>query len=260
MGVLRLALAIAFCSVASGPALAGEPPATHSAIADLIVGLRQSVSASGARVLDEAEQWLSKLELGGGSAGDLRPGIGVLALEATGHVAARIAKIIPLGLDDAASANAAKRPTRLGLQELLVATVVNGDGNGSIGRVQSNLGAEIDDSTPLSAAYLGGNPDHGPAVGAALAELSLGGHDIELGLPLPALPEMHVTAARYWWGDRTFMPAVDGYRVGLSYDLGPHLQFEGGRSEDQVRGAAGFLGLHYSLPLDTERPAGVMLR
>jgi len=261
MGVCHLALAAAFCSLAGGTALAGdEPPATHGTVTGFIVGMRQSVSESGAHVLDEAEQLLSKLDLGSGSAGDLRQGISTLALEATDHVATRIAKFIPLGANDDVPASTAKRPARLGLQALAAATVVSSDRGWSIGHAQSNLGAEIGDEAADPATYLTSNINHGPVVGTALAEQSLGGHDVELGLPLPAIPNMHVTAARYWWGDRTFLQSVDGYRVGLSYDINQHLRFEGGRSEDQVHRAGGFFGLHYSLPLDTKRPPGVMPR
>src|SRR5215469_2855374 len=260
-GVCRLALAAVFCGLAGGTALAGdESPATHGSVTGFIVGMRQSVSESGARVLDEAKQLLSKLDLGADSAGDLRQGISALALDATDHVATRIAKIIPLGADDDASASIAKRPTHFGLQALAAATVVSGDRGWSIGHAQSSLNAEIGDEAVDPATYLTGNINHGPVVGTALAEQSLGGHDIELGLPMPAMPDMHVTAARYWWGDRTFLQSVDGYRIGLSYDLNQHLRFEGGRSEDQVHGTGGFFGLHYSLPLDTERPPGVMPR
>ncbi|HYL34015.1 MAG TPA: hypothetical protein VEU53_12815 [Stellaceae bacterium] len=256
-----MALAAAFCGLAGGTALAGdELPAVHGTVTGFIAGMRQSVSESGASALDEAEQLLSKLDLGAGSAGDLRQGIGTLALEATNHVATRIAKIIPLGADNDVPASTAKRPARLGLQALAAATVVNGDRGWSIGHVQSNLGAEIGDEAIDPATYLTSNVNRGPVVGAALAEQSLGGHDVELGLPLPAIPEMHVTAARYWWGDRTFLQSVEGYRVGLSYDINQHLRFEGGRSEDQVHGAGGFFGLHYSVPLDTKRPPGVMPR
>ena len=265
MGVLRLTLAAALCGLAGGPALAEEAlPVPHSAVTGFIADMRQTVSDSSARVVDEATQLLSKLELGGGSAGDLRPGIGVLAAKATDRVATRIAKIIPLGAVDSdstpAKADAAKRPTGLGLQALAAATVISGDRGWSIGHAQSNLGAEIGDNAADPATYLTDSPNHGPVVGTALAEQSLGGHDLELGLPVPAMPDMHVTAARYWWGDRTFLQSVEGYRVGLSYDLNQHLRFEGGRSDDQVRGVGGFFGLHYSLPLDTERPPGVMPR
>lgn len=261
MGVIRLALAAAFCGLAGGTALAGdEPPASHGAVTGFIVGMRQSVSESGARVLDEAEQLLSKLDLGSGSAGDLRQGISTLALEATDHVAARIAKFIPIGANDDVPASTVKRPARLGLQALAAETVVSAGRGWSIGHAQTNLGAEIGDEAVDPATFLTSNIDRGPVVGTALAEQSLGGHDVEFGLPLPAIPDMHVTAARYWWGDRTFLQSVEGYRVGLSYDINQHLRFEGGRSEDQVHGAGGFFGLHYSLPLDTKRPPGVMPR
>lgn len=265
MGALRLTLAAVFCGLAGGTALAADaPPASHSAVTGFIVDMRQTVSDSSARVVDEAEQLLSKLELGGGSAADRRPDTGMLAVRGTDPVAARIAKFIPLGAVDSdavpAKVDAAKRPTGLGLQTLAADTVISGDRGWSIGHAQSNLGAEIGNEAVDPATYLTDSPNHGPVVGTALAEQSLGGHDLELGLPVPAMPDMHVTAARYWWGDRTFLQSVEGYRVGLSYDLNQHLRFEGGRSEDQVHGAGGFFGLHYSLPLDTERPPGVMPR
>ena len=265
VGALRLTLAAAFCGLAGGTALAADaPPAPHSAVTGFIVDMRQTVSDSSARVVDAAEQLLSKLELGGGSAGDIRPGIGALAVRGTDQVAARIAKFVPLGAVDSDSApanvDAAKRSAGLGLQALAADTVISGDRGWSIGHARSNLGAEIGNAAVDPATYLTGSLNHGPVVGTALAEQSLGGHDLELGLPVPAMPEMHVTAARYWWGDRTFLQSVEGYRVGLSFDLNQHLRFEGGRSEDQVHGSGGFLGLHYSLPLDTERPPGVMPR
>jgi|SRR5579872_44047 len=265
MGALRLALAAAFCSLAGGTALAADaPPPPHSAITGFIADMRQTVSDSSARVVDTAEQLLSKLELGSDSDSDMRGGVGVLAVKGTDQVAARIAKIIPLGAVDSDSARAngnnRKRPTGLGLQALAADTVISGDRGWSIGHAQSNLGAEIGNAAVDPATYLADSFNHGPVVGTALAEQSLGGHDLELGLPVPAMPDMHVTAARYWWGDRTFLQSVEGYRVGLSYDINQHLRFEGGRSDDQIHGAGGFFGLHYSLPLDTERPPGVMPR
>src|SRR5487761_220309 len=263
LAVLRVGLAAAFCGLASGTALAGDaPPQPHGTVTAFIVGLRQTASESSARVLGAAEQLLSKLEIGTGAIGDLRPGISALALQATGHAAVRVARIVPLGVRDASESDdepaAAHRQTHLGLQELAAATVVRGDPNWAVGHAQPNLGIEIGNAAVDPETYLTGNLNRGPVVGAALAEHSLGGHDIELGLPLPALPDMHVTAARYWWGDRTFLQEVQGYRVGLSYDINQHLRFEGGRSDDQVHGVAGFFGFRYSVPLDTKRPPGVM--
>ena len=264
MGALRLTLAIAFCGLAGGTALAADAsPAPHSAITGFIVDMRQTVSNSGARVVDTAEQLLSKLELDGGGDSDMRSGSDVLAVKRRDQIAARIAKFIPLGAaepDTAPAKTSAKRPTGLGLQALAADTEISGDRGWSIGHAQSNLGAEIGNEAVDPATYLTDSLSHGPVVGTALAEQSLGGHDIELGLPVPAMPDMHVTAARYWWGDRTFLQSVEGYRVGLSYDINQHLRFEGGRSDDQIHGAGGFFGLHYSLPLDTERPPGVMPR
>jgi len=264
MGVLRLTLAAAFCGLAGGTALAADAaPALHSAITGFIVDMRQTVSNSSARVVDTAAQLLSKLELDGGLGGATRPDDDVLGVTATDPVAARIAKFIPLGAaepDTAPAKTNAKRPTSLGLLGLAADTVISGDRGWSIGHAQSNLGAEIGNEAVDPASYLTDALNHGPVVGTALAEQSLGGHDIELGLPVPAMPDMHVTAARYWWGDRTFLQSVEGYRVGLSYDINQHLRFEGGRSDDQIHGAGGFFGLHYSLPLDTERPPGVMPR
>src|SRR5579883_1437156 len=233
MGALRLTLAAALCGLAGGTAWAADaPPAPHSAVTGFIVDMRQTVSNSSARVVDAAEQLLSKLELDGGSDTD------VLAATATDPVVARIAKFIPLGAVEpdstAAKAESAKRPTGLGLQALAADTVISGDRGWSIGHAQSNLGAEIGSAAVDPTTYLTDSFNHGPVVGTALAEQSLGGHDVELGLPVPAMPDMHVTAARYWWGDRTFLQSVEGYRVGLSYDLNQHLRFEGGRSDDQI--------------------------
>ena len=258
--VLRLILAAALYGALGVTALAGDQPLPpHGTVTGFIVGLRQTVSESGARALDEAAQWFAKLEFATPK-DKLRPGSNTLALQTTSHDA------IPLGaravaLTDAADGTiaSADRPSHLSLQALGAATVASGDRGWSFGHAQSNLGAEIGDTAVDPTTYLSANITHGPAIGGALAEHSLGGHDVELGLPMPAFPDTHITAARYWWGDRAFMPEVQGYRVGLSYDLNRHLQFEGGRSEDQVHGVAGFFGLRYTLPLDTKRPAGVML-
>ena len=98
MGALRLTLAIAFCGLAGGTALAADTaPAPHSAITGFIVDMRQTVSNSGARVVDTAEQLLSKLELGGVADSDMHSGGDVLAVKGTDQVATRIAKFIPLG-------------------------------------------------------------------------------------------------------------------------------------------------------------------
>lgn len=258
--VLRLSLAAALYGAFGVTALAGDQPLQpHGTVTGFIVGLRQTVSESGARVLDEAAQWLAKFEFAAPK-GDLRPGSHALALQTTGHDA------IPLGartvtLTDSADSTiaTASRSSHLTLQALADATVASSDRGWSFGHARSNLGAEIGDTALDPSTYLAANITHGPAIGGALAEQSLGGHDIELGLPMPAFPDTHITAARYWWGDRAFMPEVQGYRLGLSYDLNQHLQFEGGRSEDQIHGVAEFFGLRYTLPLDTKRPPGVML-
>src|SRR5690348_4474111 len=148
IGALRLALAAALCGLAGSTALAADvPPAPHSAVTGFIVDMRQTVSDSSARVVDKAEELLSKLDLGGGSAGDMRPDTDVLAVKETDPVATRIAKIIPLGAANAdsapAKADTAKRPTGLGLEALAADTVISGDRGWSIGHAQSNLGAEM---------------------------------------------------------------------------------------------------------------------
>lgn len=245
--VLRLGLAVAFWAVASGMAFAGDKP-QHAAVIGFLVGLRQTVSESGARAFDQAAQWLSKLDLGNNPAGKLHPGVNALALGAADSDLVQ------------AAADTVQRPTGLGLQAWAAATVISGDRGWFIGHAQSNLSAEIGDDAVNPTTYLTANLSRGAVVGSAVVERSFGGHDLELGLPMPAMTELHVTAARYWWGDRAFLQPVEGYRVGLSYDLTPHLQFEGGRSDDQVHGSGGFFGLHYSLPLDIGRPPGVMPR
>ncbi|MDE2229199.1 MAG: hypothetical protein KGL11_09190 [Alphaproteobacteria bacterium] len=264
--VPRVGLVAALCGLASGTALAGdETPHPHGTVTAFIVGLRQTVSESGERVLGEAARWLTKLELGTGAIRDLRPGFSALALEETRQAAIPVARMLPLGARDSETENrtdgmlaALHRQTRLGLQGLAEATVATADRGWSYGNAQSNLGAEIGGTALDPETYLAGNINRGPVTGAALAEHSLGERDIELGLPMPLLPNMHVTAARYWWGDRAFAPAVQGYRFGLTYEITQHLQFEGGRSEDTIHGVAGFFGLHYTVPLDTKRPPGVM--
>lgn len=138
MGAPRLTLAIAFCGLAGGTALAADAsPAPHSAITGFIVDMRQTVSNSSERVIDTAEQFLTKLELGGVSDGDMRSGSNVLALKGTDQVATRIAKFIPLGAaepDTAPAKSNTKRPTGLGLQALATDTVISGDRGWSIGR------------------------------------------------------------------------------------------------------------------------------
>ncbi|GEM_PF-6243647 len=254
--IVRLALAAALC-LASGPAPAAgdEPPSsTQGAVAAFMVNLRQTVSESGVRVLDEAAQWLAGLERGERVSGGLRPAIRALTLGPARRNAVASAKIV---LPNTA-ADTAARPAGDRFLEFRAVTLTGGDRGWWFGHAPSNLGAEIGDAALDPATYLSGHLNRGPATGAALAERSLGGHDIELGLPLPPLPELQVTAGGYWWGDRSFMPVVEGYRLGLSYDLDPHLRFEGGRSDDPLHGSAGFLGLRYSVPLDTTRPPGVM--
>ncbi|MGH6995094.1 MAG: hypothetical protein ACREES_05325, partial [Stellaceae bacterium] len=68
---------------------ADASPAPHSAITGFIVDMRQTVSDSSARVVDTAEQLLSKLELGGDSDSDMRSGGGARAVRGTDQVAAR---------------------------------------------------------------------------------------------------------------------------------------------------------------------------
>jgi hypothetical protein len=60
--VMRVALAAALCGVPSSAALANDaPPPRHGAVIAFMVGLRQTVNDSSARVFDEAAHWLSQL-------------------------------------------------------------------------------------------------------------------------------------------------------------------------------------------------------
>lgn len=74
---------------------ADAPPAPYNTVTGFIADMRQTVSDSSARVVDKAEELLSKLDLGGVSRGDTHADDGALGVNATNQVAARIAKFIP---------------------------------------------------------------------------------------------------------------------------------------------------------------------
>lgn len=265
MRVLRLTamLAVAGATLcAVSPARAGDGT---SSITAFIVGMRQSVSDSGRRAFGEAAGALARLELGAGFARELRPGLGLgLASDtpsrATVPVGSAFASRTPaLAGETGATTAPVPAQRRLSLQDVTDgASVTPSDHSWSLDRARANLGAEIGSDATDPVTYLTGNLYRGPNTGAALAEHAYQGRDIELGLPLT--PNLRAAVAHYWWGERAFSPTVDGYRFSLRYDLSKNLQFEGGNTQDQLHGSAGYFGIRYSKPLGLDRPPGVMPR
>lgn len=260
MRVMRLTAPLAAAAIALGcvvgPAYAGDGP---NSVYGFIVGLRQSVSDGGRRAMGEAAGALARLELGAGLTRELRPGFGISSetqARAAVPVGAAFASRTP-SLAGETGATATPAQKRLSLQDVTSgASITPSDHSWSLDRARANLGAEIGSMATDPATYLTGNIYRGPNTGAALAEQSYEGRDVELGLPLR--PDLRATVAHYWWGERAFSPIVDGYRFSLRYDLSKNLQFEGGDTQDALHGSTGFFGIRYSKPLGLDRLPGVM--
>jgi hypothetical protein len=251
---LQLASAAALSGTlltASLPAFADGPTPPSGGdgkgISAFILGLRQSLAGGGVSAMGSAAHWMDKLEIGIGTGGDMRPGMGLVALESgtrlvpVNPAAAKHAAASDENFDGSGASPRSQHP--LSLASLSEATLSSADNGWELGHAQTNFGA--DPETDLASGVT-----RGPVVGSALAEHSLSGHDVEFGLPLPYLDGVHIAAARYWWGDGVFTPAVQGTRVSMKMNLMPNVQFEGGASQDAVHGQSEFVGLRYSMALD----------
>jgi hypothetical protein len=258
---LQLASAAALSGalvVAGTPAFAeGAAPPDGKGISAFTLGLRQTLTEDGfSHALGAAAGWMGQLEIGLGTSRDMRPSLGLLAQETNSRTvpvmpAAKSRDRAPATEDDnSAFDDPPHTQHRLSLATLSQATVASLNHSFALGHAQANLGAEMSGTALDPASYLTGGTTRGPVVGMALAEHSLSGHDIELGLPVPYLDGARITAARYWWGDGVFTPLVEGTRVSLKMDLTPHVQFEGGATQDSVHGRAGFVGLRYSVSFE----------
>jgi hypothetical protein len=256
--VLQLASAAALSGalvVAGTPAFAeGAAAPDGTGISAFTLGLRQTLTEDGlSHAVGAAAGWMGKLEIGLGTSRDMRPSLGLFALESN----SRVVPVMPVAKnhdraaaiqdDNDASDDPPRAQHRLSLATLSQATVAALNHSFALGHAQANLGAEMSGTALDPQSYLANGTTRGPVVGMALAEHSLSGHDIELGLPVPYLDGARITAARYWWGDGVFTPLVEGTRVSLKMDLTPHVQFEGGATQDPVHGKAGFVGLRYSV-------------
>ena len=207
-----------------------------------------------------AANWMNKIEIGLGASGNLRPGLGLLALETNSRMvpvnpAAASRDHAAAAEDEYAGPEASPRGQRpLSLATLSRKAVATSEHSWSLSHAQANLGAEMSATALDPVSYLTAGTARGPVVGSALAEHSLTGHDIEFGLPVPYLDGARIAAAHYWWGDGVFTPLVEGTRVSLKMEVMPHLQFESGATQDPVHGNAGFFGMRYSVPLEDEKP------
>jgi hypothetical protein len=257
---LLRALQLASAAALSGALLATSMPAfadgpapqaggEGKGISAFILGLRQSLTGGGASAVGAAVHWMNNLEIGIGTGSDMRPGLGLLALE-TGS---RLVPVNPEAANRAASTEDFDGPGAsprsqhpLSLATLSEATISSAGNGWETGHTQANFAAD-----PESDLISG--VTRGPVVGSALAEHSLSGHDVEFGLPLPYLDGVHIAAARYWWGDGVFSPSVQGTRVSLKMNLMPNVQFEGGATQDAVHGQGEFVGLRYSVALDNPK-------
>ncbi len=259
---LASAAALAGALVSSGtPAFAGD--AEHpdgKSISAFMLGLRQSITDGGlSHAVGAAANWVNKIEIGLGTSRDLRPGLGLLALETNSRMvpvspaAARSDHAAAAGDEYAGPEASPRGQRRLSLATLSQTAVASNDHSWSLGHAQANLGAEMSATALDPASYLTNSTTRGPVVGSALAEHSLSGHDIEFGLPVPYLDGARIAAAHYWWGDGVFTPLVEGTRVSLKIEVMPHLQFESGATQDPVHGNAGFFGMRYNVPLEDEK-------
>jgi hypothetical protein len=258
--LVAAAVALACISVARA-----DEGADNKGVYGFIMGLRQSVSDTGRRAMDEAEGALARLELGAGIGQELRPGLGLAAETASGAavtVGAGFAAQVPSDqADNGAIGASILAQKRLSLSDIAMGgDVVASNRSWSLDRARADLGAEIGSAATGPDEFLASNIYRGPNTGAALAEHAYEGRDIELGMPVPLVSNLSATVAHYWWGERAFTPTVDGYRFSLRYDLSKYLKFEGGDTQDQLHGSAGFFGIRYTKPLGLDRPLGVMPR
>lgn len=265
---LLRALQLASAAALAGALLGAVTPAfadnaqqpEGKSITAFILGLRQTITDGGlSHAVGAAANWVNKVEIGLGASRDLRPGLGLLALETNSRMiplspAAANRDRAAAAEDEQAGPGASPRSQRpLSLADLSREAVATNDRSWSLGHAQANLGAETSVTALDPVSYFADGTTRGPVVGGALAEHSLAGHDIEFGLPVPYLDGARIAAAHYWWGDGVFTPLVEGTRVSLKMEVMPHLQFESGATQDPVHGNAGFFGVRYSVPLEDEK-------
>jgi hypothetical protein len=213
-----------------------SPAATGDSIRAVAAGLRQSLADSGvSQALTQASDWVKELELSWTAHRDGRTANGIdtdadaeSGLNTTMSSAALVAKdvgfaarpyALNLGLISFGSGGAENQVWELGHAQPLVTT--------------SNAGATTFE-------------DHGLIAGSP----ALASRDLQLGVRVPMLPwNATIAGDHYWWGTAGFGQQVQGSRVALKLSPVENIEIEGGRAED-TRGAGGFVGVLYRMPLD----------
>jgi hypothetical protein len=239
-------LALVLALLLPGPAFAAEPddsaawyastsPTPGEGIKAMVTGLRQSVEETGlSQAINKAGDWVKELEL----TWTAHRATDATADSDGGDDAAAPAEktAVLTAVDHGLSAN--PPPAHAGWGPVSIISNSGGEHGWAMDHAQPPLAVMMDSAAG------------GGHTGSASAENALASHDLQLGLRVPFLPwGGQLAADHYWWGSPAFGPTVAGTRVGLRFTPVENVEIEGGRKQDQ-RGAGGFVGLNYRLPLD----------
>jgi hypothetical protein len=198
-----------------------------------------------AKAVDRAAAWVHGLELGWSGLDGLAAKLALPKAPSVETLKTSLAAL-PSGFDSATPATMFNAGAWNAMHSLSQATMNNSRYDGTwVLHPQPSAGY-------LSATGSGGvivtrPTDTDSPIGRALAEQSLAGHNIEVGLPLS--PWVSVAGARYWWGAQDMMPEVHGSRVGLKLTPAPYVEVEAGRMQDSERSNGAFVSARLSIPL-----------
>jgi hypothetical protein len=234
------------------PVAAEDLAARHPALVRAVAGLRQTLFEGSAEAAGRVIRWTDKLALDD-TASALRSSLGLASPPPGRHAAGPLAAFpaaagsTAAGLRDLPSRGTATVLRALGGLSLMVDA--GRDVASTLGHASPSLGLATAGQPSLG---LSGSSDSTSAArtGRSVTEQSLVGHEINVAVPVPAIPWAQLSAGRYWWGAADLMPEVRGARTGLKLTPLPLVEVEGGRMQDNARGAGAYLSARLRIPLD----------
>lgn len=241
-----LAAIVVACCLAL-PVGAEELAVHRQGLSRVIVGLRQTLFDGSTDAASRAVRWTDKLAL---------DGLGAVLRSSLGLAAG-----LPSPRQPAASAPVSVAVADRGLPSRGADAVLRalgglafGGGSGrdttlALGRPSPSLGVATAGQPSTALVGTNGSEPLG-RTGRSVTEQALAGHEVAMGIPVPALPWAQLSAGRYWWGTADLMPEVHGTRAGLKLAPLPFVEVEGGRMEDNARGAGAYVSARLRIPLD----------
>jgi hypothetical protein len=229
------------------PVGARELSAHRQGLIRVVDGLRQTLVEGSADAATRMVQWTDKLVL---------DGVGAVLRSSTGLAADLPSPRRSPASEPVAVAAASRSLPSRGADAALRALGGLSFGGGS-GRV---VALTLGHASPSFGAATAGQPSSGFVAmnggeglgrsGRGVAEQALAGHELNVGIPVPALPWAQLAGGRFWWGTAGLMPEVRGTRVGLKLAPLPLVEVEGGRMQDNVRGPGAYVSARLRIPLN----------